>query len=76
MRIARSVLWVCMVNLIKEEEIAEEIERHEAYKEDIYDAMTKLKQLLQKNFTADPSAAVAVRKEATIERFHHVRVVT
>ena len=52
-----------VVNLVKEKEIAEEIERADAYMEDIYDAMAKLEQLLQRNSTADPSAAMAVRRE-------------
>lgn len=56
-----------VVNLVKEEEIAEEIERADAYMEDIYDAMAKLEQLLQRNSRADPSATMAVRREATSE---------
>ena len=47
-----------MVNLVKEEKIAEEIKRADAYMymEDIYmyDVMAKLKQLIHKNSTADP----------------------
>ena len=56
-----------VVNQGKEEEIAEEIEQADAYMEDIYDAMAKLEQLLQKISTADPSAAMEVRWEATSE---------
>ena len=55
-----------VVNLVKEEEIADEIERADAYMEDIYDTMAKLEQL-QKNSTADPSAAMVVRREAPSE---------
>ena len=55
-----------VVNLVKEEEIAEELEQADVYMEDVYDVMAKL-ELLQRNSTADPSVAMAVRREATSE---------
>ena len=56
-----------VVNLVKEKETAEEIERADANMKDIYDAMAKLKQLLQRNSMADPSAAMVIRRETTSE---------
>ena len=56
-----------VVNLVKEEEVAEKIEWADAYMEDIYDAMANLEQLLQKNSTEDPSAAMTVSREAASE---------
>ena len=56
-----------MENVVKEKEIAEEIEWVDSYMKHIYDAMSKLEQLLKKNSTVHSSAVMVVRRETPSE---------
>ena len=46
-----------VVDLVKEEDVASEIERADAYMEDVYDMMAKLEQLFQKKNSVAPTGA-------------------
>ena len=56
-----------VVDLVKEEEVVNEIEQADAYKEDIYDAIAKLEQLSLKTSTTAPAATVLPSRDPASE---------